>query len=125
MREPDWFLRWFMYCVMAAAAIGCLLAAQAYAKSTWDQYLKEEVVGDKTVWYDNSILITAPYRALDPAGVEISLYDRAPGIVDYTKLTLVIDENPTPCCATFEFFEMVPHIMTNIRINAYTDLRVI
>ena len=91
MREPDWFLRWFMYCVMAAAAIGCLLAAQAYAKSTWDQYLKEEGVGDKTVWYDNSILITAPYRALDPAGVEISLYDRAPGIADYTKLTLVID----------------------------------
>ena len=125
MREPDWFLRWFMYCLMAAAAIICLMMSQVYAKSTWDEYLKEDVVGDKTVWYDNSILITAPYRALDPAGVEISLYDRAPGVADYTKLTLVIDENPTPCCATFEFFEMVPHIMTNVRVNAYTDLRVI
>ena len=125
MREPDWFLRWFMYCIMAAAAIICLLAAQAYAKSTWDEYLKEDVVGDKTVWYDNSILITSPYRALDPAGVEISIYDRAPGVADYTKLTLVIDENPTPCCATFEFYGMVPHIMTNVRVNAYTDLRAV
>ena len=61
MREPDWFLRWFMYCIMAAAAIICLLAAQAYAKSTWDEYLKEDVVGDKTVWYDNSCLLyTSP-----------------------------------------------------------------
>ena len=76
MREPDWFLRWFMYCIMAAFAIVCLMMSQVYAKSTWDEYLKDEVVGDKTVWYDNSILITAPYRALDPAGVEISLYDR-------------------------------------------------
>ena len=125
MRDPDWFVRWCIYITMAIFAAIVLLAAQVYAKSTWDQFLKEEVGGDKTVWYDNSILITAPYRALDPAGVEISLYDRAPGVADYTKLTLVIDENPTPCCATFEFFEMVPHIMTNVRINAYTDLRVI
>ena len=107
MREPDWFLRWFMYCLLGAFALICLLAAQVYANSTWDEYLKEEVVGDKTVWYDNSILITAPYRALDPAGVEISIYDRAPGVVDYTKLTLVIDENPTPCCATSTPFILV------------------
>jgi len=125
MRDPDWFLRWFMYMIFAAAAIICLMVSQVYAKSTWDEYLKDEVVGDKTVWYDNSILIQAPYRALDPSGVEISIYDRGPGISEYTKLTLVIDENPTPCCATFEFWEMVPHIMTNIRVNAYTDLRVI
>ena len=124
-RDPDWFIRWFMYMFMIAFGLTMWLAASVYAKTTWDEYIKEEVVGDKTVWYDNSILITAPYRALDPAGVEISIYDRAPGIVDYTKLTLVIDENPTPCCATFEFWNMVPHIMTNVRVNAYTDLRVL
>ena len=44
MREPDWFLRWFMYCLMAAAAIVCLMMSQVYAKSTWDQYLKDEVL---------------------------------------------------------------------------------
>ena len=124
MRDPDWFLKWFFYTMMVVFGLIMWLAASVYA-SSWDDYLKEKVVGNKTVWYDNSILITSPSRAIDPAGVEISIYDRAPGVAEYTKLTLVIDENPTPCCATFEFYQMVPHIMTNVRVNAYTDLRVI
>ena len=123
MRD-DWFLKWFFRILVVSLIFIFWLASSVYS-SSWEDYLKQEVVGDKTVWYDNSILLQTPYRAMDPAGVEISIYDRAPGITDYTKLTLVIDENPTPCCATFEFWEMVPHIMTNIRVNAYTDLRVI
>ena len=123
MRD-DWFLKWFFRILVVSLIFIFWLASSVYS-SSWDDYLKQEVVGDKTVWYDNSILLQAPYRALDPAGVEISIYDRAPGITDYTKLTLVIDENPTPCCATFEFWNTVPHIMTNIRVNAYTDIRVI
>ena len=122
--KDDWFLKWFFYVLVGSLILTFWLASSVYSNS-WDNYIKKEVVGDRTVWYDNSILIQAPYRALDPAGVEISIYDRGPGISEYTKLTLVIDENPTPCCATFEFWEMVPHIMTNIRVNAYTDLRVI
>ena len=123
MRD-DWFLKWFFRILVVSLIFIFWLASSVYS-SSWDDYLKQEVVGDKTVWYDNSILLQAPYRALDPAGVEISIYDRAPGITDYTKLTLVIDENPTPCCATFEFWNTVPHIMTNVRVNAYTDIRVI
>ena len=123
MRD-DWFLKWFFRILVVSLIFIFWLASSVYS-SSWENYLKQEVVGDKTVWYDNSILLQAPYRALDPAGVEISIYDRAPGITDYTKLTLVIDENPTPCCATFEFWNTVPHIITNIRVNAYTDIRVI
>ena len=123
MRD-DWFLKWFFRILVVSLIFIFWLASSVYS-SSWDDYLKQEVVGDKTVWYDNSILLQTPYRAMDPAGVEISIYDRAPGITDYTKLTLVIDENPTPCCATFEFWNIVPHIMTNIRVNAYTDIRVI
>lgn len=123
MRD-DWFLKWFFRILVVSLIFIFWLASSVYS-SSWEDYLKQEVVGDKTVWYDNSILLQTPYRALDPAGVEISIYDRAPGITDYTKLTLVIDENPTPCCATFEFWNIVPHIMTNIRVNAYTDIRVI
>ena len=123
MRD-DWFLKWFFRILVVSLIFIFWLASSVYS-SSWDDYLKQQVVGDKTVWYDNSILLQTPYRALDPAGVEISIYDRAPGITDYTKLTLVIDENPTPCCATFEFWNIVPHIMTNIRVNAYTDIRVI
>ena len=123
MRD-DWFLKWFFRILVVSLIFIFWLASSVYS-SSWDDYLKQQVVGDKTVWYDNSILLQTPYRAMDPAGVEISIYDRAPGITDYTKLTLVIDENPTPCCATFEFWNIVPHIMTNIRVNAYTDIRVI
>ena len=123
MRD-DWFLKWFFRILVVSLIFIFWLASSVYS-SSWDDYLKQEVVGDKTVWYDNSILLQTPYRAMDPAGVEISIYDRAPGITDYTKLTLVIDENPTPCCATFEFWNIVPHIMTNVRVNAYTDIRVI
>tara|TARA_B100001989_G_scaffold166052_1_gene119483 strand:+ start:215 stop:970 length:756 start_codon:yes stop_codon:yes gene_type:complete len=123
MRD-DWFLKWFFRILVVSLIFIFWLASSVYS-SSWENYLKQEVVGDKTVWYDNSILLQTPYRAMDPAGVEISIYDRAPGITDYTKLTLVIDENPTPCCATFEFWNIVPHIMTNIRVNAYTDIRVI
>ena len=123
MRD-DWFLKWFFRILVVSLIFIFWLAASVYS-SSWDDYLKDEVFGEKTLWYDNSILLQTPYRAMDPAGVEISIYDRAPGITDYTKLTLVIDENPTPCCATFEFWNIVPHIMTNIRVNAYTDIRVI
>ena len=123
MRD-DWFLKWFFRILVVSLIFIFWLAASVYS-SSWDDYLKDEVIGEKTLWYDNSILLQTPYRAIDPAGVEISIYDRAPGITDYTKLTLVIDENPTPCCATFEFWNMVPHIMTNVRVNAYTDIRVI
>ena len=125
MKNDDQFLSTMKWIAIFTIALCLFLAWDADSSESWDNYLKEEVVGDKTVWYDNSILIQSPYRALDPAGVEISIYDRGPGVADYTKLTLVIEENPTPCCATFEFWNIVPHIMTNVRINAYTDLRVI
>ena len=124
MKNDDQFLSTMKWIAIFTIALCLFLAWDADSSESWDNYLKEEVVGDKTVWYDNSILIQSPYRALDPAGVEISIYDRGPGVADYTKLTLVIEENPTPCCATFEFWNIVPHIMTNVRINAvsYTHL---
>ena len=90
---------------------------------SWDEWIKETIFGEEII-EDGSdfIYIEAPYRALNGGNVPIKIYTKSPGIVKYT---LIIDENPTPCCATFEFWEMVPHIMTNIRVNAYTNLRVI
>ena len=126
MREPDWFLRWFMYLIFAAAAIVCLMVAQVYAKtSTWDDWLKEDTFGSDFLYYDQSVQIQAPYRAIDPAGVGLTLRDSGIGIQHFTKLTLIIDDNPTPCCAEFEFHNIEPFVMTNVRVNAYTDLRVI
>ena len=122
--DNDWFLKIFFRIMVVIFIIIIFLAYSVYPNS-WDNFIKKEVVGDEQVWYDSSISIEAPYRALDPAGVEVTIYDKGKGIPEYTKLTLVIDENPTPCCATFEFFNIVPHIITTIRVNAYTNLRVI
>lgn len=90
---------------------------------SWDEWIKEEVFGDEEI-QDGSefIFIEAPYRALNGANVPIKIYTRSPGIVKYT---LIIDENPTPCCAIFEFDNMLAYVETNIRVNAYTYLRVI
>ena len=101
-RDPDWFLRWFMYMMFVVFGLIMWLASSVYANNnSWDKYLKKELYGDEYLYFDDSIDIQAPYRAIDPAGVELSLRDIGVGIQHYTKLTLIIDENPTPCCATF------------------------
>ena len=90
---------------------------------SWDEWIKETVFGEEII-EDGSdfIYIEAPYRALNGGNVPIKIYTKSPGIVKYT---LIIDENPTPCCAIFEFDNMPAYIETNIRVNAYTYLRVI
>ena len=90
---------------------------------SWNEWIKETVFGDEEI-QDGSefIFIEAPYRALNGANVPIKLYSRSPGIVKYT---LIVDENPTPSCAVFEFDNMPAYVETNIRVNAYGYLRVI
>ena len=125
-RDPDHFARWFLYITMAIFAAIVLLAAQVYSKtSTWDDWLKEDTFGNEFLYYDQSVQIQAPYRAIDPAGVGLTLRDSGIGIQHFTKLTLIIDDNPTPCCAEFEFHNIEPFVMTNVRVNAYTYLTLV
>ena len=90
---------------------------------SWNEWIKEPGFVDEEI-QDGSefIFIEAPYRALNGANVPIKIYSRSPGIVKYT---LIVDENPTPCCAVFEFDNMPAYVETNIRVNAYGYLRVI
>ena len=90
---------------------------------SWGEWIKETVFGEEII-EDGSdfIYIEAPYRALNGGNVPIKIYTKSPGIVKYT---LIIDENPTPCCAIFEFDNMPAYVETNIRVNAYGYLRVI
>lgn len=99
-----------------------LLFPISVCSDSWKEWLKEDLYQEQFLEQTEDIIIDAPYRAVDGGNVPITITAVSQDIV---KLTLIIDENPTPCCATFEFWEMVPHIMTNIRVNAYTDLRVI
>ena len=126
MRDPEDFARKLVYILLTIFACIVLLASQVYSKTTtWDEWLRESIYGDEYLMYDDSVDIQAPYRALDPAGVELSLKDNGVGVPYYSKMTLIIDENPTPCCAEFEFHGITPHILTNVRVNAYTHLTLV
>lgn len=89
---------------------------------SWKEWLKQDLYEDQFLEQTEDIIIDAPYRALDGGNVPITIATKSKDIV---KLTLIIDENPTPCCASFEFKDIIPYIETNIRVNAYTHLTVV
>tara|TARA_B100000424_G_scaffold252067_1_gene228089 strand:+ start:5679 stop:6395 length:717 start_codon:yes stop_codon:yes gene_type:complete len=100
----------------------CLPVSSATHYS-WNEWIKETVFDDKEITGDSQFIhIEAPYRAINGGNVPIKIYTDSPGIV---KFTLIIDENPTPCCAIFEFDNIPAYVETNIRVNAYTYLRVV
>lgn len=125
MKNDDMFLTTMKWVAIFTVALCLLIAWDSDSSESWDGWLKEELVGEEIIWKKDHILIDAPYRAMNPAGVEIFIDNSSVLEPDYSKLTLVIDENPTPCCAIFEFMGIHPAIKTNVRINAYTDLTVL
>ena len=83
MRD-DWFLKWFFRILVVSLIFMWWLASSVYANTnSWDEYLKKELYGDEYLYFDDSIDIQAPYRAIDPAGVELSLRDMGVGIQHY------------------------------------------
>ena len=99
-----------------------LLFPSTVYSDSWKEWLKEDLYEDQFLEQTEDIIIDAPYRALDGGNVPITIATKSKDIV---KLTLIIDENPTPCCASFEFKDIIPYIETNIRVNAYTHLTVV
>ena len=99
-----------------------LLFPSTVYSDSWKEWLKQDLYEDQFLEQTEDIIIDAPYRALDGGNVPITIATKSKDIV---KLTLIIDENPTPCCASFEFKDIIPYIETNIRVNAYTHLTVV
>lgn len=99
--------------------------AAAASASAWPG-LVTDVFDDKPM-RDGAGVITmdAPKRASDPAIVPIKLsFDPAAKI---RKVTLVIDENPSPVAAVFTIGENsgLSQIETRVRVNAYTDIHAV
>lgn len=99
--------------------------AAASAQSSWPG-LVTDVFDDKPMLDGTGIVtLEAPTRAADPALVPIKLVvDPAKNI---RKLTLVIDENPSPVAATFTFGDQsgLTTLETRVRVNAYTDIHAV
>jgi sulfur-oxidizing protein SoxY len=103
-------------------------AAQAY-DDPWPD-LQEALFPGKTMASGAEFIrITAPERAYDAAVVPISVdFDLAKmqGIA-VKSMTLVVDKNPAPVAAVFNFAEDTanPSIGTRIRVNEYTNIHAV
>jgi sulfur-oxidizing protein SoxY len=110
----------------------CLVAGNLWAKESDERWfeIKNALFGDKYVQSGEEILgLETPVRAMDAAIVPITITSKLLQSPDrYIKnLYLVIDNNPSPVAAVFHFPGKHPWetLSTRVRVNAYTDLRVI
>lgn len=125
--------------IAATAIVGFLGPATAGAatgdddqipeSSAWPG-LKAEHFGDRPIRDGEAIIgLDAPYRAEDAAIVPIAITDKLPpdGERRIERLWLVIDNNPVPMSAEFEFGPAAASadIATRVRVNAYTHMRAI
>ena len=99
-----------------------LLFPMSVCSDSWKEWLKDDLYEEQFLEQTDDIIIKSPYRAIDGGNVPIVITTKSKDLI---KFTLIIDENPTPCCATFEFVGLLPYIETNIRVNAYTHLTVV
>jgi sulfur-oxidizing protein SoxY len=94
---------------------------------TWAE-LSYDVIGD-VVPQDGAALfsVDAPYRAHDAAIVPIHIKQDPASDQTITKLIIVVDENPAPVVAEFDFSDEMGHIdlETRVRVDAYSNIRVI
>ncbi|MGB5833158.1 MAG: quinoprotein dehydrogenase-associated SoxYZ-like carrier [Thiohalocapsa sp.] len=101
--------------------------AQEQSDARWMQ-IKHELFGDRRVEDgSDTIGLDTPYRAEDAAVVPVGFvakFDQTPER-HIKGLWLVIDNNPSPVAAVFEFpgDRVWDIISTRIRVNAYTNVR--
>ncbi len=90
--------------------------------------MKGDVLGDRPILLDTGLVrIEAPKRAQDAALVPVDIHIDPAKAAGVKKVTMVIDVNPAPVAATFEFGKDagVTHLSTRVRVNDYSWLRVI
>lgn len=120
--------------VMIAAALAFSGASIAYAEvknplaetGSWAD-IREDIIENVAMIQpgDSTMNIDAPVRAHDAAIVPIKITQT--GTDPITGLTLVVDENPAPMAAQFEFGPSMGPIEfeTRIRVDQYSNFRAI
>jgi sulfur-oxidizing protein SoxY len=122
--------------IMAAALLAAAgLSWPAYAQSTpeesnklWEG-LKTDVFGSRPIKLNTGLVtLVAPKRAQDAGLVPIDIMiDPVKSGGSVKSVTLIIDVNPSPLAAKFEFGKDagVTHLSTRVRVNDYSYLRAI
>jgi sulfur-oxidizing protein SoxY len=115
--------------LVALLLLAAIMPAMAEDDAVWPD-LKRELFDARTINDGGALLqLDAPHHPQDaglvPIGIRI-LREQAPGWHVKT-LTLVADRNPVPVAAVFHLAgdAGIGHIVTRIRIDRYSDVRVI
>ncbi len=111
----------------ALAVTALLPTASAVAGSTWNG-LRNEVFGTRPIEDGaGQIAIKAPYRPDDVRAVPISIDARLPQGRSVRKVTLIVDENPSPVAAAFEFGGSRANVglATKVRLNQESYIRAV
>jgi sulfur-oxidizing protein SoxY len=119
--------------VIAFALLAVVGAAPALAqKAKYDPWpdLVTNVFDDRPIADGAGVLsLEAPYRAEDAAIVPMTIRSELPADspLRMKKLTLVIDNNPSPVAAEFSFGDAgrVNAIETRVRVDAYTNVHAV
>lgn len=111
------------------AGITTVHAAPAAGNGVWAG-LKQIHFGNRPIQDGTGVVgLEAPARAEDAAIVPITIKDFLPvdGKRRIDKIWLVIDNNPVPMSAAFDFTALAGRadIATRVRVNAYTPMRAI
>jgi sulfur-oxidizing protein SoxY len=124
-------LRGFFAAGLVATSIA--FAAPATAQSSDNEIwngLRKDVFGSREL-LDGAAMITldAPIRAEDAAVVPLAVKMPAAFAGTVTKLTLIIDKNPSPVVGTFSFGPAAGKgdrmLSTRVRMDQYSDVRAI
>jgi sulfur-oxidizing protein SoxY len=128
MQTYAYSLKWLL--ALSALLFSGLTPAAGEDETAWNTVLKQKYFGERPIEEGNAVIeLTAPYRAEDPALAPISVSAKIPQTPEkYIKaITLVIDQNPTPFAAAFQFTpdSGKADIALRMRINAYSYVRAI
>lgn len=119
------------YGVLKIMALVCLgstvLAGTAVAGSSWDE-IRPMVFEERAIGVDTkSVRLATPIRPEDqtavPVGLDVSFDDGR----QISKVTFIVDENPMPVAAVFDFGEGRSQVRLDIkfRLNSATAVRAI
>ena len=117
---------WIIYLLL----VPVISLAETIDESIWNNVLKEQYFAGKSIETGSKIIeIDAPYRAEDPALVPLQIKSKIPQTKDrYIKRILVlIDKNPVPFAAEFDFTPDSGRadLSMRIRVNTYSYIRAI
>jgi sulfur-oxidizing protein SoxY len=114
---------------LSAGAADQALSKTSDDTETWS-HLRQLYFGDRAIRDGAGVIdLQAPVRAEDAAIVPIMIQDLLPEDAQrrIDKVWLIIDSNPVPMSATFDFAPLArpADIATRVRVDAYTNMRVV